>query len=103
MDDVSKLKLLILESKYPYFTDEELGDYLTLYGGDVYKTASQLCLMKADSEKSIKIGPVEIENPDPAYWQKLSTQYSNMSIENSSTNTGNSYYATSMPRSDELC
>jgi hypothetical protein len=98
LDDLTHLKLLIQEKKYPYFTDEELIGFLSINTGNVKVTASKLCLMKADMEKSIKVGPITIENPSPEYWTNLSNQYlSESPIEN----TSNGYYNTSMKRADE--
>jgi hypothetical protein len=98
LDDLTLLKLLIQEKKYPYFTDVELLGFLSINTGNVKATASKLCLMKADMEKSIKVGPITIENPSPEYWTNLSNQYlSELPVEN----TSNGYYNTSMKRADE--
>jgi hypothetical protein len=101
MDDLDKLKLLIFESKYPYFSDEELQNFLVIYNNDVYYTAAQLCLMKMDMEKSIKVGPITIENPDPSYWQSLADKYSSKSEQESGGNSSG-YYPTYMNRADEI-
>ncbi|MCM0648636.1 hypothetical protein NBE98_09645 [Clostridium swellfunianum] len=103
MDDLTLLKLLIQEKKYPYFTDEELQGFLTVNGGNVKLTAAKLCLMKADMEKSIKVGPITIENPEPEYWTNLSKQYMTEYQQESNTNNVSSgYYNTSMRRADEI-
>jgi hypothetical protein len=102
LDDLTLLKLLIQEKKYPYFTDEELQGFLEINKGNVKETASKLCLMKADMEKSIKVGPITIENPSPEYWTNLSNQYlSEYQKDNSDTSTSSGYYNTSMKRADE--
>ena len=62
MDDLELLKVLILESKYPLFSDEELNAFLELNENNIYKTASELCIMKADGEESITVGPITIKN-----------------------------------------
>lgn len=98
MENLTKLKLLIQEKKYPYFTDEELNNYLEIYF-DVKLTAAKLCLMKADMEKSIKVGPITIENPEPAFWINLSNQY----MAEYQVSNGTSYYKSSMKRADEPC
>ena len=36
MDELQKLKILLLESKYPLFTDEELTVFLEDIGNNVY-------------------------------------------------------------------
>ncbi|WP_238884519.1 hypothetical protein [Clostridium sp. YIM B02551] len=102
MDELTLLKLLIQEKKYPYFTDEELIGFLALNNNSIKLTASKLCLMKADGEKSIKIGPITIENASPDYWTNLSNQYlSEYNAENTSTSSSGGYYKSSMRRSDE--
>lgn len=72
---IKKLKILLKEDTYPYFDDDALEIFLDENENDVYKTASELCLLKADSEKSIKVGPITIENPDPEFWKDLSIKY----------------------------
>lgn len=99
MDDLSLLKLLIREAKYPYFTEEELQGFLAENNEKVKLTAAKLCLMKADMEKSIKVGSITIENPDPSYWNNLSNQY--MTEYYQESNSGG-YYNTSMGRVDEI-
>jgi hypothetical protein len=102
LDDLTKLKLLIQEKKYPYFTDEELTNYLEIYS-DVNLTAAKLCLMKADMEKSIKVGPITIENPEPSFWINLSNQYMSEYQTSTGISTGTGYYKSSMKRADESC
>lgn len=103
MDDLTLLKLLIQEKKYPYFTDEELTGFLLVNENNVKLTASKLCLMKADAEKSIKVGPITIENPEPSYWINLSNQYLNEYNKENTSNSTTGYYKTSMRRVDERC
>ena len=75
MDNLEKLKILILEEQYPRFTDEQLQSFLDDNKGNVYATAADLCLLKANTEKKIKIGPVTIENADPEFWMVLHSKY----------------------------
>lgn len=102
MDNLTLLKMLIQEEKYPCFTDDQLNAYLALNNNDVNKAASKLCLLKADNEKSIKVGPIEIENADPEYWQHLSEMYASDSETALSNTSSSGYYKTSMRRTDEL-
>ena len=76
MDNLEKLKILILEEQYPRFTDEQLESFLEDYKGNVYATAADLCLLKANTEKKVKVGPITIENADPSFWMSLYTRYS---------------------------
>lgn len=98
IDSIQLLKLLLQEKKYPYFSDEELTLMLEANNNDVYATSSKLCLMKADGDKKIKIGPIEIEGPGADYWINLSKEYSSKA--SSQPNSNISGYKTSMNRSD---
>lgn len=73
--DLNKLKILLFENKYPYFTDEELTLFLEENKGNVYKTASELCLLKADSDNKVTVGPITIEGAGAEYWTRLHYQY----------------------------
>ena len=75
MDNLEKLKILILEEQYPRFTDEQLQSFLDDNKGNVYATAADLCLLKANTEKKIKVGPITIENADPSFWMSLQSKY----------------------------
>ena len=75
MDNLEKLKILILEEQYPRFTDEQLESFLEDYGNNVYAVAADLCLLKANTEKKIKVGPITIENADPSFWMSLQNKY----------------------------
>ena len=85
MDNLEKLKILILEEQYPRFTDEQLQSFLDDYKGNIYSTAADLCLLKANTEKRIKVGPVTIDNAEPDFWYALRNRYSIMA---SSFNAG---------------
>lgn len=82
------LKLLLFESKYPYFTDAELTLFLNENDGDIYKTASELCLLKADSDSKVIVGPIEIEGAGADYWIRLSQQYSQKVTSTTSETSG---------------
>lgn len=96
-DSLQLLKLLLQEKKYPYFSDEELTLLLESNNNDVYLTASKLCIMKADGDKKITVGPITIEGPGADYWLNLSKDYLSKSTSTSITTGG---YKTSMSRSD---
>ena len=99
MDNLKKLKLLILESQYPMFNDEELTEYLEDNGNDVYKTASEICLLKANGEKKITVGPITIENADSSFWLDLSSKWSLKSSESKNQNSGGSKYTIKLRKS----
>ena len=94
---IELLKILLQEKKYPYFSDDELTIMLTSNQEDVYATASKLCLMKADGDKKITVGPITIEGPGADYWINLSKDYEKKVNTSSITSGG---YKTSMSRSD---
>lgn len=85
MDNLNKLKVLLLESKYPCFTDEELTVFLEDNADNVYKTASELCLLKADSDKSVTVGPIKIESAGSDFWINLSVKYNRKYLEGKDT------------------
>ena len=100
MDQIEKLKILLLEDKYPSFDEDTLEEFLKENNNDVYKTASELCYLKADGDTSVKVGPIEIESPGSAFWVQLAVQYLEKSKKlnasgNSSSTTG---YKTRMRR-----
>ena len=74
MIDIEKLKALLMETKFPFFTDEQLqaicGDSTSMN-----ECMYLLCTMKSKADK-IKVGPIEIEN-DATYWSNLADIYFN--------------------------
>ncbi len=99
MDNLELLKILLQEKKDPYFDDAELQVLLESNDNDVYLTASKLALMKANGDKSIKVGPITIEGPGAEYWINLSNQYTETSKSNNSSIVS-SRYKTTMARCD---
>lgn len=100
-NNINLLMLLLQEKKYPYFEYEELEAFLESNNNNVYLTASKLCLMKADMDKKIKVGPVEIEGPGATYWNNLATSYLE-TANNSSSGTIISGYKNQMLRADDI-
>ncbi|WP_346880560.1 hypothetical protein [Clostridium sp. UBA3061] len=99
MDNLELLKILLQEKKYPYFDDTELQVLLESNDNDVYLTASKLALMKANGDKSIKVGPITIEGPGAEYWINLSNHY-NETSKNNNSSIVSSGYKTTMARCD---
>lgn len=100
---VNKLKILLLESKYPFFTDEELQLFLDENNNKVYKTAATLCYLKADGDSKVTVGPITIESAGADFWINLAEQYSKKAsqIENDSDNNSSNsdaYYINHMIR-----
>lgn len=69
------LKINLNESQYPVFSDGELENLLAVNDNNVLKASWRGCLMKANTDKKIKVGPIEIENADPDYWNNLANIY----------------------------
>lgn len=98
------LKINLNESQYPVFSDEELENLLAVNDNNVLKASWRGCLMKANTDSKIKVGPIEIENADPDYWNNLANIYKVDYIKEQSelkpaTTAG---YKTCMRRSDGL-
>ncbi|WP_276629188.1 hypothetical protein [Terrisporobacter hibernicus] len=55
MLNVEKVKVLLLEEKYPYFSDEQLESLCNMYD-DINELCYIACKMKADAQ-DITIGP----------------------------------------------
>ena len=85
---VNKLKILLLESKYPFFSDEQLQIFLDDNENDIYKTASDLCYLKADGDSKVTVGPITIESAGADFWINLSEKYSKKSDELANKNSG---------------
>ncbi|HBJ2623605.1 TPA: hypothetical protein LA827_003408 [Clostridium botulinum] len=69
------LKINLNESQYPVFSDEELNNLLAVNDNNILKASWRGCLMKSNTDKKIKVGPIEIENADPNYWNNLAAIY----------------------------
>lgn len=87
---LEKLKILLLESKYPFFSDEQLQIFLDDNEDDVYKTASELCHLKADGDSKVTVGPITIESAGADFWINLAEKYSKKSVELANNNSSSS-------------
>ncbi|NFO57723.1 hypothetical protein FDB39_12650 [Clostridium botulinum] len=96
------LKINLNESQYPVFNDEELENLLTVNDNNVLKASWRGCLMKANTDSKIKVGPIEIENADPDYWNNLANIYQADYLQEQANLTPNktTRYKTSMRRAD---
>lgn len=61
MNDIERLKFNLLESKFPYFSDDDLQNLLEVNNGDVRKASKEGCLIKAQDD-GIKLSGMEIPN-----------------------------------------
>lgn len=89
MEELLKvLKFNLQEKQYPYFSDEELQILLTNNDREIKKASYQGCLMKAQADDGINIGPLKTES-NRQYWITLAESYKPSPI-----------YKTSMKRVD---
>lgn len=81
MTDLEKLKNMIDEAQYPYFTDEYLQSRVeeigAVEGVTLGTIAKELCLIKAGIEE-IKLGDVTIPSPRKHFLQLASSFRNNM-------------------------
>lgn len=98
------LKINLNESQYPVFSDAELENLLVANDNNVNKASWRGCLMKANTDSKIKVGPIEIENADPDYWNNLASIYQADYLEEQAklNSTVSSGYKTSMQRADNV-
>lgn len=96
------LKINLNESQYPVFRDSELENLLAANDNNVNKASWRGCLMKANTDSKIKVGPIEIENADPDYWNNLASIYQAdyLAEQVKLNSTVSSGYKTSMQRVD---
>lgn len=96
------LKINLNESQYPVFSEIELQNLFEVNENNVLKASWRGCLMKANTDKKIKVGPIEIENADPDYWNNLAAIYQSDYLKEQSVSTPTtSGYKTSMRRADD--
>lgn len=95
------LKINLNESQYPVFSDEELNDLLVVNDNNILKASWRGCIMKANTDSKIKVGPIEIENADPDYWNNLASIYqADYLAEQNKLNSITTGYRRSMRRVD---
>ncbi len=96
------LKINLNESQYPIFSDDELNNLLEVNDNNVLKASWRGCIMKANTDKKIKVGPIEIENALPDYWKSLASIYEADYLQEQANLTPNKNmgYKTSMRRAD---
>lgn len=89
MTNLELLKFNLQERQYPYFDDDELLMLLEANGDDVNKASYQGCMMKAQSDDTIDLGPISMSS-NREYWTSLAKTFSKPGA-----------YASSMKRADE--
>lgn len=68
------LKFNLQERQYPYFSDVELQMLIDNNDGDISKASYQGCLMKAQADDSVNIGPIKTES-NRDYWLTLADSF----------------------------
>lgn len=98
MLNVEKVKVLLLEEKYPYFSDEQLESLCNMYD-DMNELCYIACKMKSDAQ-DITIGPITIKN-NSNMWNNLADAFYKKWITSSSSKTSKSLTGKCAGRSDE--
>lgn len=91
-EPIEVLKFNLQERQYPYFTDAELQMLLDNNDNDVKKASYQGCIMKAQADDGVNIGPLKTES-NRDYWLTLAQSFN---VKSSSFGG----YNTSMKRAD---
>lgn len=100
LSNLEILKINIQEINNDTFTDEELNNLLEVCENNVNKASWRACLLKANTDKKIVIGPIEIQSFDPDYWNNLANIYYQDYISEKSSSS--SRYINNMTRCDEI-
>lgn len=87
---IETLKFNLQERQYPYFSDVELQMLIDNNDGDIQKASYQGCLMKAQADDSVNLGPIKTES-NRDYWLTLADSFKPSKAYN---------YNTSMKRAD---
>lgn len=72
-DKISVLKTIMRENDVPFFTNEELDFYLTQNKGDVYATAYQCLLIKAE-DTTLQVSGLTTGDSS-TYFRRLANMY----------------------------
>lgn len=73
MDDIKRMKMILLERDYPMFSDEELQFYINENNGDVNAAIYQCFLVKSE-DSSIKITGLTVADTS-SYFRRLAQRY----------------------------
>jgi hypothetical protein len=84
------LKFNLQERQYSYFSDAELQMLIDNNDGDISKASYQGCLMKAQADDGVNLGPIKTES-NRDYWLTLADSFKPSKIYS---------YNTSMKRAD---
>lgn len=96
MTSLEILKFNLQERQFPYFNDSELNMLIENNDGNIQKASYQGCVMKAQADDGINIGPIKTES-NREYWLTLAESFKSNIING---NSGSSPYITSMRRAD---
>lgn len=74
-DMYTLLQLNLMEKEYPFFEKEDLELLFKTNGGSIPKTCWKACLLKANTDDMVKVGPIELKSSGKDYWLKLADMY----------------------------
>lgn len=89
-EPIEVLKFNLQERQFPYFSDTELQMLLDNNEEDIKKASYQGCIMKAQADDGINLGPLKTES-NRDYWLTLAESFKLKPTYN---------YITSMKRAD---
>ncbi|MCT4593176.1 MAG: hypothetical protein N4A57_02730 [Anaeromicrobium sp.] len=89
-NSIEILKFNLQERQYPYFTEAELQMLLENNDNDMKKASYQGCIMKAQADDGVNIGPIKTQS-NREYWLSLAENFKPPKVYN---------YNTSMRRAD---
>jgi len=73
LEAIDKLKIMLREEDFPYFSDEDIQYYLENNGGDLNKTAYEMLIIKSESTALVSSG-LEISDTSK-YFRRLAQKY----------------------------
>ncbi|MEG0408812.1 MAG: hypothetical protein RR623_08070 [Bacilli bacterium] len=85
MVDINKVKVLLLEDTYPFFTDAQLKTMCEIYT-DINELCYIACMQKAQDE-GITIGPITVKS-NAVMWRNLGRTFQKKYLA-SRSNSGN--------------
>lgn len=73
-EPIEVLKFNLQERQYPYFQDIELNVLLETSDNDINEASYKGCLMKANADDAINLGPLKTES-NRDYWLTLAESF----------------------------
>lgn len=78
MTDIEQIKMLIREKQYPAFEDDEIAFYLSKNNNNIYQTARELLLIKAE-DCTLSVSGISM-NDMSKYFMRLAENFKTSSF-----------------------